>query len=191
MPPPSKIKLKVSKVIFNCLSNKNYINHYTTASARAGHAPSFLKLLCSVLERGPSARSFCSCSFFNRSVLVSFCLVQFHSEQRTVLPFHSVLFFSKISVLFRSFSNHSNIFHGFVISFRTMGSFFIVLFVLMKERSFPGTTLPSACLIQSGFSHVFGVYSKPIEIAWQYPLSIYLSHHPMRDGSLCRGKTLN
>ena len=28
-------------------------------------------------------------------------------------------------------------------------------------------------LIQSGFSHVFGVYSEPIEIAWQY-LSIYL-----------------
>ena len=34
--------------------------------------------------------------------------------------------------------------------------------------------------IQSEFSHVFGVYSEPIEIALQY----HLSHHPIRDESL-------
>ena len=31
-----------------------------------------------------------------------------------------------------------------------------------------------ASLIQSGFSHVFVVYSEPIDIVWQYYLSIYL-----------------
>ena len=38
---------------------------------KAGHVPTFLKSFCSVLERGPSDRSFRSRSFFfNRSVLV-------------------------------------------------------------------------------------------------------------------------
>ena len=37
------------------------------------------------------------------------------------------------------------------------------------------------------FSHVFGVHSEPIEIAWQHHLSFYLSHHPIRDESLYRG----
>ena len=31
-----------------------------------------------------------------------------------------------------------------------------------------------------GFSHVFVVYSKPIEIVWCYHLSFYLSHYPIR-----------
>ena len=35
-------------------------------------------------------------------------------------------------------------------------------------------------------SHVFGVYSEPIEIAWQYHLSFYLSHYPIRDESIHR-----
>ena len=35
-------------------------------------------------------------------------------------------------------------------------------------------------LTQSGFSHVFVVYSEPIEIVWRKHLSFYLSHHPIR-----------
>ena len=35
-------------------------------------------------------------------------------------------------------------------------------------------------LIQSGFSHVFGVYSEPIETVWRLHLSFYLSHYPIR-----------
>ena len=41
-------------------------------------------------------------------------------------------------------------------------------------------------LIQSGFSHVFGVYSEPIEIARRLHLSFYLSQYPIRDKSLYR-----
>ena len=46
-------------------------------------------------------------------------------------------------------------------------------------------------LIQSGMSHVFVVYSEPIEIAWQYHLSFYLSYYPIRDDSLYRRYTVN
>ena len=38
------------------------------SSTRAGHVLTFLKLFCSVVEQGPSARLFRSCSFFQ-----SFC----------------------------------------------------------------------------------------------------------------------
>ena len=34
-------------------------------------------------------------------------------------------------------------------------------------------------LIQSGFSHVFVVYSEPIEIVGRKRLSFYLSHYPI------------
>ena len=50
---------------------------------RTGHVPTFLKPFCSVLEQGPSAKLFRSCSSFLsfRSVL----------SRRTVFPFRSVL----------------------------------------------------------------------------------------------------
>ena len=35
-------------------------------------------------------------------------------------------------------------------------------------------------LIQLGFSHLFVVYSEPIEIVWRSHLSFYLSHYPIR-----------
>ena len=55
---------------------------------RAGHVPTFLKSFRSVLERGPSARSFRSRSFiFNRFVLVPFHPVPFRSEQKNGHPF--------------------------------------------------------------------------------------------------------
>ena len=61
--------------------------------------PNFLKLFRSVLEQGPSARLFCSCSFFlNHSVLapfrlVPFCPIPFRPvlSLRIIIPFHSVL----------------------------------------------------------------------------------------------------
>ena len=46
-----------------------------TGESRAGHVPTFLKSFCSVLERGPSANSFRSCSFF--IVPISFRSAQF------------------------------------------------------------------------------------------------------------------
>ena len=66
---------------------------------RAGHVPTFLKSFRSALERGPSAKSFRSRSFFsNHSVLipfspVPFCSVPFRSvmSRKTVSPFRSVL----------------------------------------------------------------------------------------------------
>ena len=58
-------------------------------ATRAGHVPTFLKSFRSVLERGPSDKSFRSrSSFFYRSVLVPFCSVL---STRTVFPFRSVL----------------------------------------------------------------------------------------------------
>ena len=117
----------------------------------------------SILSRERSSRSIPFCSFPK----FPFCSVPFQ-----IIPTFSMasLFLSERWARFLSFC----------------------LFLWKNDRSQEQRpALPSACLIQSGFSHVFGVYSKPIEIAWQYPLSIYLSHHPMRDGSLCRGKTLN
>ena len=57
----------------------------------------FLKQFRSVLERGPSARSFCSCSFFfNRFVIVPFRPVSFRSKQKNSHP-----------VLFRSWRSQS------------------------------------------------------------------------------------
>ena len=60
--------------------------------ARAGHVPTFLKSFRSVLERGPSARSFRSRSFFS-IVPFSFRFVPFRSvlSRRTVIPLRSVL----------------------------------------------------------------------------------------------------
>ena len=49
-----------------------------------------------------------------------------------------------------------------------------------------GSMPNSLCLIQSGFSPVFGTYSEPIEIAWRRHLSFYLAHFPIRDKSLYR-----
>ena len=37
------------------------------------------------------------------------------------------------------------------------------------------------CRVQLAPDHVFVVYSKPIEIVWQYHLSVYLSYYPIRD----------
>ena len=46
-------------------------------------------------------------------------------------------------------------------------------------------------LIQSGFSHVFGVYSEPIEIVWRLHLYFYISLYPIRDKFLNRRYTQN
>ena len=57
---------------------------------RAGHVPTFLKSFRSVLERGPSAESFRSRSFFlNRSVLVPFFLNRSVLVPFRPVPFHS------------------------------------------------------------------------------------------------------
>ena len=50
-----------------------------TGSTRAGHVPTFFKSFCSVLERGPSAKLFRSCSSF----------LSFHYRS---IPSHSVPF---------------------------------------------------------------------------------------------------
>ena len=73
-----------------------------------GHLMTFLKSLRSVLERGPSARSFRSRSVFS---IVPFCTL--HDFKRSFQKF-----------LFRSFKNRSNIFrnafYAFVL-FRNVG----------------------------------------------------------------------
>ena len=59
----------IQKFVFfkNWIFSKIYfLIFYSTG--RAGHVPIFFKLFCSVLEQGPSAKSFRSCSSF-----LSFC----------------------------------------------------------------------------------------------------------------------
>ena len=49
------------------------------------------------------------------------------------------------------------------------------IFIFLAESFL--TIVHTCMLFQSGFSHVFDVYSEPIEIVWQY----HLSHYPIRD----------
>ena len=61
--------------------SKNTPSSYSlcsTVHTRAGHVPTFLKSFCSVLEQGPSVRSFCSLSFFPIAPF-SFSSVSFRS----------------------------------------------------------------------------------------------------------------
>ena len=96
--------------------------------ARAGQVPTFLKSFRSVLERGPSAKSFRSCSsFFYCSVLVPFRPVPFRSEQKNGLP-----------VLFRSWRSQLK-----------NGCIPLVLF-LIKNVSMPCSVLSNKQLHQRG-----------------------------------------
>ena len=64
-------KLEISQVYDIRLQIRKVV-----ATSRAGHVPTFLKSFRSVLERGPSDKSFRSRSFF----VVSFLYVPFRSE---------------------------------------------------------------------------------------------------------------
>ena len=110
------ISLKFSKSFicpFHSLTKTNFIINF---KACAGGNPQgwgssdFFEIVPfrSVLEQGPSARSFRSCYFF------------------------SIVLFS-----FRSFTNRSNIFKNTFYVFVLVGLFLIVPFVLLKEQSFP------------------------------------------------------
>ena len=115
--------------------------------ARAGHVPTFLKSFRSVLERGPSARSFRSRSFFfnlfrSRSVLshsdgiVLNCFVR--SCERTIVPQERrpALLVARVE-----FNNHTEL-HIAVYQFNNQGVYFGVIFYVVYIIV-PTTTLRS------------------------------------------------
>ena len=85
-----------------------------TGSTRAGHVPTFFKSFCSVLERGPSAKLFRSCSSFS----------SFHYRS---IPSHSVPFWVEER------SSHSVPFLAFLVEERLHLS----CSVLHQERFHP------------------------------------------------------
>ena len=96
----------------------------------------FFKLFRFVLERGPSARLFHSCSFFQ-----------------------SFSFFNN------RFNILKNAFYAFFFFFGTMGSFLIVPFVLVKERSFPRNDAQPYLS-----ANIAGLYSTSVVNIWQKDL---------------------
>ena len=89
---PSSRELELFGAISTCFRNlKEKCSHLRNLSqwtiSRAGHVPTFLKSFRSVLEQGPSDKSFRSCSFF----VVSFRYVPFRAVRCRSVPFCSVL----------------------------------------------------------------------------------------------------
>ena len=79
------LALETLPTIHSSLSTQHI--YISTGVPRAGHVPTFLKSFRSILERGPSDKSFRSRSFF----VVSFRSVPFRSvlSRKTVFPFRS------------------------------------------------------------------------------------------------------
>ena len=113
-------------------------------------------------------------------------ITQIYGFHYIILNFYLPIFYSQILIL-----RHKAVIFSYCI-------YILLYFKIQDKKKFTKTDrehardsfgpLPHTCLPipfapdpVAGFSHVFGVYSEPIEIVWRWHLSFYLSHYPIRD----------